>query len=326
MDTSVSPIGTIRYFFLVLMLLIVTTGCGRPTALTPEVLDVAIDKWPGYYPLIIAQELGYMRQEGLELRITLSEDTRVTLADYAAGKYDAICVSLGDVILLKRSRAGTQVLLFSDESVGGDQIFSRERLENAEAIKGRRVGVSLGGFGEVFVRRYLAGKGLGLADVQMVNVDASKVPLMLAQGRIDIGHTWQPYADSLRAEGYEPVFTSQDAPGLILDCVVVDEALIRAKAKLLHGFINAWCKAVDWWGLHREEGSRMIEVKLGLPAGSCRLEGLKLLGREENASLLRTGPGSMEASVTEHVEHFVDTGMVVRRVKTRELIEEGFFQ
>jgi NitT/TauT family transport system substrate-binding protein len=179
----------------------------------------------------------------------------------------------------------------------------------------------LDGFGEVFIRRFLETQGLGVDDVVMVNADASLVPAMLERGAIDVGHTWEPYAEQVRALGGQVWFTSKETPGLVLDCLVVDDALLRNRRDRMQGLVRAWCRAVEWWQLHREEGNSIVERKLKLPENSVRGHGMKLLAWADNQRLQGQGPDNMRSAVEEHMDYFVRKGMSVRRVRPEELVD-----
>jgi len=311
---------------LLLSMLLLQGGCWREETSKRLNLRVGMDLWPGYYPLVIAQECGFTSEEGLDLKLSTSSDTRSMIADYTAGRYEAVCLSLGDVLLLTHSRPGTRVLLFTDESAGGDQLLSFKALPGLEGLRGMKIGTNLDGFGEVFIRRFLATHGLGPDDVVLINTDASLVPSMLERGTIDMGHTWEPYAEQVRARGGQVWFTSKDTPGLVLDCLVVDDALLRNRRREMQGLVRAWCRAVDWWQLHREEGNSIVERRLKLPANSVRAHGIKLLGRGDNQRLQGTGTGNMESAVDEHMDYFVRKGMSVRRVPAAELVDREILQ
>jgi NitT/TauT family transport system substrate-binding protein len=304
-------------------------GCGRPQAEAPVAtpLRFAMDKWAGYYPLVLADALGYLRQENVLVEMSWPEDTHHMIADFAAGKHDGIFVSVSDVILTTRVQPAMRFILISDESAGGDQLLSHDELHDAAQIRGKRVGTTLGGFGEIFVRHFLERHGVPPDQITLVNADAANVPDLLQRGAIDIGHTWEPYASQTLARGYHAWFTSKDTPGLILDGLIVSSALIRDRPAQLQGLTRAWFRAVDWWKTHRAEGDALIEKQLKLAPGSASLEGIKLYDQEENRlafGLSGPKPGALYDSAREHVEFFISRGQLVRRLKPEELLDPQF--
>ena len=202
--------------------LAVGTGCKKglpPPEKTP--LRIAIDCWAGYYPLVIASEKGFLREAGISVDIKVPQDTKLMSADFAARNYDGICFSLGDAILLTQVKPDIRMMLNTDESSGADVILSRQPITGAASIRGQRLATTLGGFGELLLRRFLDRHGVGIDEVVLVNADAATIPALLARGEVGIAHTWEPYATQARQSGAQDCFSSRDTPGLILDGLFV---------------------------------------------------------------------------------------------------------
>lgn len=261
------------------------------------------------------------------MEISLPQDTHRMLADFAARRYDAVGVSLGDVVTTTRVRPDIRMILCTDESAGADQILGRGPLDGPAQIRGRRIGTALGGFGELLVRRFLARHGVRADEVQMVNVDSAAVPALLERGEIDIGHTWEPYAAQARAAGWRTWFTSADTPGLILDGLMVQMTSLERDAAQWRGLVRAWFRAVDWWRAHPAEGNRLLEARLQLPPGSVTLDGIRLLGREENRRVFGAGPGGgLPAAAQAYIEFYISRGLLARRLGPAELLDARYLE
>lgn len=287
---------------------------------------IAIDLWAGYYPLLLAQDLGLLREARVAVEVHLPQDTRQMLSDFVAGSYDAVCASLGDMILLTRESEALHMVMVADESVGGDALLANASLSGAATLRGRRVGLSLGGFGELLVLRFLARHGLGLGDVQLFNVDASEVPGRLAEGLIDIGHSWEPYVSSALRRGQLAVFSSADTPGLIQDGLIVHRAQSQARGAELRRLIAAWFEAQDWWRNNPAAARERLMTRLAGRTEDISLAGMRLLGRADNR--LRFGQGATEHGLQhialEYVEHFVARGLLPRRPRAEALFDGSF--
>lgn len=303
-------------------------GC-RPAPL-PEVkpLRVAIDLWPGYYPLVIAQAQGYLAAEGVTVELRLPEDTHRMIAEFAANEHDLICVSLGDVVLTTRVQPDIRMILCSDESAGGDQLLARPGPAGPRDFRGCRIGTTLGGFGELFVRRFLESRGLQPDEVTIINVDAAQVPEMLQRGELDLGHTWEPYAEKARSMGFAPVFTSLETPGAILDGLIAHESVIKLRQAEVQGLVRAWFRGVEWWRAHEAAGNALVEARLKLEPGGVSLRGIRLLGREDNRRVFNPGTpeGSLSQATQDFVEFFVSRGLLGRRLKPEELLDARFIE
>lgn len=312
---------------LFLGVLLVATGCRpsppKPTRSPP--LRVGLDLWAGFYPLVIADAQGFLAAENVAVDLRFPQDTHRMIAEFAARQHDLICVSAGDIILTTRIDPSLRLILQSDESVGGDAILARQPFTPAQ-LKGKRIGTSLGGFGEFFVRQFLDNLGVAPGEVALVNANAAMIPSLLASGEIDLGHTWEPYATQARAGGYHELYSSRATPHLIFDGVVVHASLIEKRPRDLQGFVRAWFRAVDWWKTHEAEGNALVERRLKLPPGSVSLKGIRLLDRADNQ--LSFGPdlnsGPLGTALRRQVDFFINRGALGRRVTPAEMLDPRF--
>jgi NitT/TauT family transport system substrate-binding protein len=269
-------------------------GCGEqappatPESTTSPALRVAIDRWPGYYPAVLADELGYFAQAGLSVEVVLPDNTDQMLAEFAGGGHDLVGVALGDLITLTRSRPDVQVLLVSDQSAGGDALLAAAGFD-AGTAQLLRIGTNLGGFGELFVREVLPALGIDPQRVEWVNVDASEVPGALARGEIELGHCWEPYASEAERGGAQRIASSLDTPGLIPDVIATTQHLATTRSAELQAFRQAWFRAIDYWQAHPAAATERIASRLRLKVDEVNLTGIALQDEAANRRLLGDG-------------------------------------
>lgn len=286
----------------------------------PAPLRLAMDLWPGYYPALLAEELGYFDEVKLKVQVSFPANTDRMMADFAAGQYDIIAVALGDLITTTHGRAPVQVFLVSDESAGGDALLARKGID----LKGKgrlRLATNLGGFGELFSREFLRRQGVDTARIAWLNADAAEVPRLLATGEVDLGHTWEPYVTEAEAAGAQKLFSSADTPGLIPDVLAASRAVVERRRDELHRFTAAWLQAVDWWLAHRDEGAQRIARRIQAEPGRISLKGVKLLGRADNRRLLGAeGAPALAPVVARYSAFFLDKGSLARSVEPGDLL------
>jgi NitT/TauT family transport system substrate-binding protein len=298
-------------------------GCVE-TAVEPESepapLRLGMDLWAGYYPALLAEELGYFAEAQVKVQISFPANTDRMMADFAAGRYDVIGVALGDLISATQGRAPVQVFLVTDESAGGDAVLARRGLvlENASRL---RLATNLGGFGELFSREFLRRQGIAADRVAWLNADAADVPRLLATGQVDLAHTWEPYVSESLASGALKLFSSAETPGLILDVLAAPRAVAERRRDELRRFTTAWLQAVDWWLQAPREGVRRIARRLQRDAAQVSLDGVKLIRRAENRRLLGAdGQAAMAAAVGRYSAFFLDKGSLARPVDPADLL------
>ena len=152
-----------------------------------ERLTVLLDWFvnPDHAPLIVAQERGYFADQGLEVELIAPADPNDPPKLVAAGQAD-IAVSYQPQLHLQVHeglplvRIGTLVATPLTTLV----VLEDGPVESIADLEGRKVGFSVGGFEDALLGAMLASHGLGLDDVELVNVNFSLSPSLIA-GQVD---------------------------------------------------------------------------------------------------------------------------------------------
>ena len=176
-------------------------GCAPSNAVQTNAdprLHIGVDLWAGYYPALLAEQLGYFRDEQVAVDITIPEDTDQMLVDFAAGSLDGIGVAVGDTINVVEAHSDARIVLISDLSDGADMILAMPPIRRPEDLRGKAVGTNLGGFGELLLRHMLDEHDVPPTAIKVVNVDAAQAVDRLASGELAAVHTWEPYASRAR--------------------------------------------------------------------------------------------------------------------------------
>lgn len=282
-------------------------ACSRSDNVPPSrepPLQVGLDLWPGYYPALLAEQLGYFRDEQVAIELSIPEDTDQLLVDFAAGSLDGIGVASGDTINVVEANPDARIVLFSDLSDGADMVLGLPPINVPEDLRGHAVGTNIGGFGELLVRQMLDQHGVLPSSVKVVNVDASQAVSRLLSGEVAAVHTWDPYASQARALGAKVLYTSRDADGLILDGFIFSGDTLRARPTAVRRFVKAWFRAVEHWQAHPAEDNALLVKRLAMPEAAVSATGIHLFGLAEERQLFE--PGSSNRSAHHVLQRFVD--------------------
>ncbi|HEY1013053.1 MAG TPA: ABC transporter substrate-binding protein [Herpetosiphonaceae bacterium] len=320
-----------------LLLLLLLAGCGaqsadplagdsRAAGAPAAPLRFGYDLWPGYYPALIARDQGYFTQAGVEVEAIHPERTDSMMADFAAGKYDAIAVALGDLISLSQTYPDLQIVLVSDESAGGDAVIAAPGIGGVAGLRGKRIGVNQGGFGELFVTTMLADHGLTPADVTLIDMDAADLPARLAAGEIDAGHSWEPYVTEAVSGGGKLLFSSAQTPGLIPDAVAFRGAVARERPAAVRAFVAGWFEAVQFWQANPLEGTAVAARALQLKPEEISLKGIHLLTAADNRALFQRGEttASLYHTTRLYGDFFARIGAIRTPPDPEKLLNPGF--
>jgi putative hydroxymethylpyrimidine transport system substrate-binding protein len=140
---------------------------------------------PDHGPILVADKRGYFKAAGLDVKIIAPSDPNDPPKLVAAGQAD-IGVSYQPQLHIQVDqglplvRIGTLIATPLNSLL----VLADGPIHRIEDLKGRKVGFSVGGFEDTLLKAMLAKHGLGLNDVELVNVNFSLVPALLS-GQVD---------------------------------------------------------------------------------------------------------------------------------------------
>jgi NitT/TauT family transport system substrate-binding protein len=313
---------------LALVTVILVIGCTSDRDATPKLqkLEISFNHWPGFYPIVIAHELGLLEKHGVEVDLISFRDTETHLAEIAAGRFDGALMSVGSAVVIAGGNQDARIIMAVDQSKGADAVVALPGIETPADLRNKSIGTMLGGFGEVFVRAMLREAGLPPDEVNLVNITGSEVPGELQAGRIDAGQTWEPYVSRAIKNGAHVIFTSRDTPGLIQDVVVFQRKTLEEHPRAVRGFVDAWFQAVELWLADPDEGNRIISETLNISLEECSLQGVELFRRQENLEAfgLTGKPGTLLIAAQEYADFYLDSGNVSVKVDVERMLDPSF--
>ena len=140
---------------------------------------------PDHAPLIVAQEKEFFKAAGLEVELIAPADPSLPPKLVAAGKADLavsyqpqLHVQVGQGLPL--IRIGTLVSTPLNSLV----VLRDGPIKKITDLKGKKVGFSVGGFEDALLQSMLVKHGLTLKDVELINVNFSLSPALIA-GKVD---------------------------------------------------------------------------------------------------------------------------------------------
>jgi putative hydroxymethylpyrimidine transport system substrate-binding protein len=140
---------------------------------------------PNHAPILLADDLGLFEEAGLEVEIVAPADPTAPPKMVAAGEAD-LAVSYQPQQHLQVAeglpllRVGTLMPMPTNCVL----VRADSDIESIADLAGRTVGFSVAGVEEALLTRILAEVGLGLDDIEMVNVNFSLAPSLMA-GQVD---------------------------------------------------------------------------------------------------------------------------------------------
>ncbi|MBS1966967.1 MAG: ABC transporter substrate-binding protein [Chloroflexi bacterium SZAS-1] len=221
-----------------------------PNSPSKGTVTFAFDAFPTYYPGIVMEVQGLLKQRGYELKLVpfgldgandVPEEQR--WANLKSGEWDVLATTL-DGFARQSDPAIGAITAVIDESAGADKLVAKPEITTINALKSQRIAFSQGSVGEYFLYYALSLAGLGPQDVQLVPqpavADAVKA---YTSGQADAVSAWVPDVQEAEAAGAKTIIAS-DKLRAILDVLISSRPAIENKTEALQAFHDAWYEAL----------------------------------------------------------------------------------
>lgn len=305
--------------------LLFACNASAPTKFQRPPLKVEFASFVGEYSGIIAQEKRFFKAQGVDVELIHKQYTQLEQANFSAGKYDGISLSLGSFIILSATNPDIQSVIVIDESIGADVVVAQSEIKTVADLKGKKLGANLGGFSEVFVTEMLKSANLSSDDVNLLKLEASEIPQGLKNNVIQAGHTWEPHLSEAIKSTEHILFSSKQTPGLILDMIVFRGETIRDRPEDIRAFVRGWLQAAAYWKANVQEGNAIVSKALKIPSNTLSLEGVNLTDLAENQKLLQSSnPNSIYKAAKIYADFFIRSGNITRIPELKTLFNSSF--
>lgn len=169
-----------RKFLLVLCFLLSFQLQAKPLVI---MLDWFLN--PDHAPLVIAQQRGFFKQAGLEVTLQIPTDPSSPPKLVSAGQVDlAISYQPQLHIHIDAGLPIIQVGTLVATPLNALVVLEKSSIHTLKDLKGKKIGFSVGGFEDAILKAMLKPHGLGLKDVELINVNFSLSPALIS-GQVD---------------------------------------------------------------------------------------------------------------------------------------------
>lgn len=199
-----------------------------------------------HIPPYLAKDLGYYKEEGLDVSIISFEGGVGSLRIALAGQAD-IAMTSGDPPIIAIAKGATIKLVYSSAPRLEAVLTVQGDIKDVKELKGRKIGIQEpNGFADIFSRRALAKAGLKPADAQFISTStAGRVPALIT-GQVDTGvmHVEQAARAIKRKAALHNVLNFWEAfPDALYQVYVVNNEKLKKDPDVVAAFIKATIKA-----------------------------------------------------------------------------------
>jgi NitT/TauT family transport system substrate-binding protein len=286
-------------------------------------------------PVLIAEEEGYFREEGLNVELTGFGDGPVIQQAVAGGEIDVAYIGAPPVY--QWAARGLEAKIIAKVNYGQAALIARAdgAVQSLSELKGKKLaGVNRGSGMDVLLRGFVLKETAGLnpdADLQLSQMPVGNMNAALDTGVVDAAFSWEPFISQsvLRGTGRVVFDVNGALPGYPWYVVAAPSKTLKERPDDLVKLLRANAKAVAFLREHPEEANRII-------ARSFKLEPVKAAGGsvvppEAIVAEARKRLGwsaeiepSDRAFIQRLINYSVDLGILNKPLNVDDIIDDSF--
>ncbi|KIL03496.1 nitrate ABC transporter substrate-binding protein [Stutzerimonas stutzeri] len=241
-----------------------------------ESMKIGTVVWAGYGPFYVADKKGLFEPHGLDVELQFFNDPALIPTALASRALDGGMLTYDQVVASVAKGLKHRVVMPIDFSNGGDAIVAEASVGSVADFKGRKVGFNPLSPSDFLLAYALQQNGMSDKDIVSVNMTPEGIPGAMASGSLPVGVTYEPNVSQILGMGdgskFKVVFSSKDAPGLITDVLVFDEAMIAKKPEAIKALIEGYLDGLAYMREHPEESAQIIGQVLGVSAAEAQAQ------------------------------------------------------
>jgi len=294
-------------------------GCVAPS----PPLRVGAQVFPGYELLFLARERGQL-DAGL-VRLVEMPSASASLRALGAGVLEAACLTLDEVLAARELGVPLTVVLVFNVSMGADALLAQPGVTTLQALRGLRVGVEATAVGALMLDAALQAAGLPLDAVRVVPLAPDEHERAFGAGRVEALVTYEPMRQRLLAAGAQPLFSSRDSPGLVMDVLAVRSDRLAVHRAGVAATVRAHLAARQAFVAEPAAHAARLAPRLGLVAAAvpAAFAGLELPDGARNRVLLGSAAGVLATAGRVHAV-MRRAGLVQGAFDAQDLVDAGF--
>lgn len=227
-------------------------------------LSIGHTTWVGYGTLYLARDLGYFKEQGLEVELTTIEEAAMYMAAQASGQLSGSASTIDEVLKYRSKEFCFKAVAALDESAGGDGVLVGNDVSSLSDLKGKSVAVNEGSVSQFWLSYLLKQKGMSMADLDIQNMTADDAATAFIAGRIPAAVTWEPHLSMVRAKKQGKVLIdSSETPGVIVDVVALSCDVIDKQPDDVKALVSGLYKAVEYTKAHPAEAYKIMAKGVG---------------------------------------------------------------
>lgn len=301
-----------RLFLLVLLCSSFIAGCRYEA----EPLRIGSNRWLGYAPVYIADELGWA--SSANIRLVEYATSNGVIRGMHNGLLDAALLTLDEAIMLQSTGHDIEILLITNLSSGADVLYARPYIREIHELKGKRIAVEGGTLGPYFLSRILSKAQLSVDDIHVINLPIYMHVEEFNKNTIDATINNSTSHAQLNKAGILPLFTSRDLPNEIIDVLVVNRE--RTSPELRARLSALWFNSLDVWFDYRDNNDKRLYKRLGLDEASLTLTLNGIVMGDRALNRLYFGQGLLADCIQKVQSYMIESGQLQQPIDVSKIL------
>ena len=268
-----------------------STDAATSPAATGEPITIGYSDWPGWVAWDIADQQGFFKKRGANVKLTWFPVYTDSLNAFAAGQVDANCQTWGDSMGPLAQGLKMKAVLVNDNSYGNDAMIGQPGIASVKELKGKKVATELGTVDHFLMLKALEANGMTEKDVQFVNIKVQDCPSAMLSKQVDAAVVWQPSLDKILKDvkGSKMLFSSKDLPGAIPDLLTIKSDIVEKRPEDVQKIVDAWYDAIDWWKKNPDAAIAILAKRTDTPVADYQafVKGTKIFSAPESLAAMQ---------------------------------------
>ncbi len=299
------------------LLLPVLTGCQKDTV---PALTVGANNWPGYMPLFLASDLGFVDHQQVHMA-EMGSATEVLRA-LRNGNLDAAALTLDETITALVSGLDLAVVLVLDYSMGADAVLVKPGI-TVEDLQHSVIVAEQTAVGAIMLDGMREKLGLDLNQLTVRLVPYDQHFAAYQQEDVAAVVTFEPVKSRLENLGARVLFDSSQIPGRIVDVLVIRKNSLNQKLHYLEQLIHGYYKARALLNEKSPEIRALLAKRMRLPSEAVfsAFDGLQLPDRDQTVKSLKSCQEHLQKTAESLMELMSERHLIERTVTMKPLCD-----
>ncbi len=248
---------------------LVTASFTAPiSAIAATPIKLSMTTWIGYSPFYVAAGMDMFKKHGLQVTLKTFSDPAMLPSSVTSKAVDGSLMTYDQLIGAVAQGQKLKVVMPIDYSNGGDAVLADKSITKITDLKGKKVAYSPLSPSDFLISYALKVNSMSVKDINPINMAPEAIPSALASKAVPAGVTYEPNVSQILAmdggSKFKTIYTSKEAPGLIADVMVFDEAYIKKNRKPIAALVQAYLEGLAYMNSNPKESSEIIGKAIGV--------------------------------------------------------------